>query len=481
MSVTDTIIFDEAVLKEIEKHTKGTPIAVVVHRVTSGVESFRDATSLGKSSRAGVISDVYRSSVKAGGPSSALVSRLNRAAFGGKLGSGAVAIFGYVLTILFKIFVVGVINIGLCRLFLEIRLYPDTPLTRILFIYKDRQVLNAALIVFMKYLQLFLWMFTVVGLPIKYYSYYLVPFITAETPGIPYRQAFRLSEGMMRGYKFRVFLFDLSFLGWLLLSIFTFGLLNYLWLNPYMRAARAELYAELRALAKSNDIEGAELANDALLFELSASAPPDGCMEGVYPVPATGRRSAAIRRWLVIGAKESYSYLNLALMFFLFSGIGWIWECSLILIKYGVFVNRGTLYGPWIPIYGCGGVAVILILNRLNRKPIICFFSAMLVCGAIEYVGATLLWNTHHLKYWDYSGYFFNIQGRVCLEGLLAFGILCMVGMYFIAPLTDNLLNRVPLHIRKLTLLGLAAAIGMDYAFSQVHPHIGPGITSDIK
>jgi hypothetical protein len=285
----------------------------------------------------------------------------------------------------------------------------------------------------------------------------------------------------MKGYKFRVFLFDLSFLGWTALSVLTFGILNYLWLNPYMRSARAELYAGFRARAKAANIAGTELLADELLFARADGEIPEDREEDVYPLPLPDADGLAARRWIYLGAKDRYSLINLSLMFFLFSFIGWMWECFLYLVEGGVFVNRGTLYGPWIPIYGFGGVAILLILNRFNKRPILCFFLAIVICGLIEYTGATLLWELRHARYWDYNGYFFNIQGRVCLEGLLTFGILGMVGMYFIAPLTDNLLNKISLGARRYLCFALFAAFGTDFTFAQIHPHVGPGITSHLK
>ncbi|MDR1028667.1 MAG: DUF975 family protein [Clostridiales Family XIII bacterium] len=478
LGFSETISVDESVLKAIEKDTQGTPASTAIRRIIDGIEKIKDATSIGERSNAGAISAVYRSSVKAGGINNAFLSLINKTVFGGEIGGNAIGAIGAIFTIAFGIFVGGVVDIGVCRLFLETRLYPDTPFTRVLFIYREKHALNAASIVFFRYLKLALWALTIVGFPIKYYAYYLVPFIAAEKPDISRKRIFRLSAQMTRGHRFRIFLFDLSFLGWLILSVFTFGLLNYLWLNPYMRAARAELYAAIRAEAKARDLEGTDALDDALLFAPRADAIRE---DGVYPAPSLDDRGGIVRRWINIGAKDRYALLNLSLMFFLFSFIGWIWECSLIFIEHGVFVNRGTLYGPWIPIYGLGGIAILLLLNRLNKKPVLCFFTAILLCGAIEYAGATLLWNLHHVKYWDYSGYFFNIQGRVCLEGLLAFGTLGLVGMYLIAPLTDNLLNKIPLHRRKLLCTALFAVFGADFVFSQLYPHVGPGITKRLS
>ncbi|MDR1953639.1 MAG: DUF975 family protein [Clostridiales Family XIII bacterium] len=481
ISFSETIAIDKAILEEIEKNANGTAIEGVIHNVLIGIEDVRKATSIGEASHAGVISAVYRSSLKAGGVNNALLSLVNGSVFGGKFSKESIGFVGGAFTLIFNILIGGAFNIGIYRLFLETRVYPGSQLTRILFVYRNRYVKHIAGIVFTKYLRLFLWAFTIVGFPIKFYSYYLVPMIAAEMPDMPRKQVFILSENMARGYRFRIFLFDLSFWGWKLLSIFTFGLLDYLWLNPYVRAAKAELYAVLREAAKENRVCGAELLTDEPLFTPYRGTPPEGYEYDVYPTWLPERREMPARRWINIGAKEHYSLLNLSLMFFLFSFIGWIWECMLVFIESGVFVNRGTLYGPWIPIYGLGGVLILLLLNRLNKKPVVCFFVAMAICGVVEYLGATLLWNLRHIKYWDYSGYFFNIQGRVCLEGLLTFGLLGMMGLYLIAPLTDNLLNKAPMNSRKLACTTLFAVFGADFVLSQIHPHVGPGITSKLK
>ncbi|MDR2157390.1 MAG: DUF975 family protein [Clostridiales Family XIII bacterium] len=480
LGYTETAVIDETVLEEIARGARGTPVATVIDRLIEGLGTVQEATSLGSRSREGVISAVYRSSLKAGGINNAFLARINNTIFNGKFNREAIVIVGTVLSFLFKIFVAGIINIGVWRLFLEARLYPNTSLTKLLFIFRRGRFLRIASIVFATYARLFLWALTIVGFPIQYYAYRLVPFIAAENPEISRTEVFRLSARMMRGNKFRFFLFDLSFMGWILMSVFTFGLLNYLWLNPYMRAAKAELYAVLRTEAKSKALEGTAHLCDTLLFEPFAGALPESCGTGVYPTAVSGERRISGRPWIYLGAKDRYSLINLVLMFFLFAFIGWIWECSLDLVSYGIFVNRGSLYGPWIPIYGFGGLSILLLLTRLHRRPVLCFFMAVTVCGVIEYVGATLLWHIPHVKYWDYSGYFFNTQGRVCLEGLLTFGILGMVGLYFIAPLTDDLLNRLPPALRRLICACLCAVFCVDVVFAQAFPHVGPGITSEV-
>ena len=74
----------------------------------------------------------------------------------------------------------------------------------------------------------------------------MIPYILAENPKIQRKKAFKLSKKMMKGIKWKTFILDLSFLGWELLSIFTFGLLNIFYINPYKVATTVELYEVLK-------------------------------------------------------------------------------------------------------------------------------------------------------------------------------------------------------------------------------------------
>jgi uncharacterized membrane protein len=130
-----------------------------------------------------------------------------------------------------------------------------------------------------------------------------------------------------------------------------------------------------------------------------------------------------------------------------------------------------------LPIYGCGGVALILILRKFFDRPLLAFFLAMVVCGVIEYSGAWYLETFKHLKYWDYSGHFLNIQGRICLEGLIVFGAGGCLFIYILAPFFDGLLLKVPAPVREKILALLVVCFGSDLVYCQFHPHTGKGIT----
>ena len=119
---------------------------------------------------------------------------------------------------------------------------------------------------------------------------------------------------------------------------------------------------------------------------------------------------------------RSYTIPNLILIFFSFSFVGWLWEVMLHIVSSGKFVNRGVLHGPWLPIYGSGAILIMLLLKKFRTKPALEFSSMILVCGLVEYFTAVYLETKFGIRWWNYDGYFLNIQGRVCAEGLLVFG-----------------------------------------------------------
>jgi uncharacterized membrane protein len=80
---------------------------------------------------------------------------------------------------------------------------------------------------------------------IKFYAYALTPYILIDNPELSANQAIDLSQKMMKGHKFDMFILHLSFIGWIFLSIFTFGI-GLLWLLPYMMTAQAAFYQDVK-------------------------------------------------------------------------------------------------------------------------------------------------------------------------------------------------------------------------------------------
>ena len=115
------------------------------------------------------------------------------------------------------------------------------------------------------YLFIFLWslLFVIPGI-VKSYAYFAAPYILSEFPGVKPTDAIKLSMRMTDGYKAELFVLDLSFLGWHLLSGLTLGLLGILYVNPYHDASRAGYYEVLKANAlRSGAVSWRELTGYA--------------------------------------------------------------------------------------------------------------------------------------------------------------------------------------------------------------------------
>lgn len=106
------------------------------------------------------------------------------------------------------------------------------------------------------------------------------------------------------------------------------------------------------------------------------------------------------------------------------------------------------------------------------------FFVTTLVCGAIEYFTAYYLELTHNgQKWWDYTGYFLNLHGRICAEGLLIFGLGGLAIVYILAPLIDNYIKKIKPKVLVVSCAILVSLFTIDQIYSSKHPNEGKGIT----
>ena len=114
---------------------------------------------------------------------------------------------------------------------------------------------------------------------------------------------------------------------------------------------------------------------------------------------------------------------------------------NLVTIEKRKFVNRGFLIGPYCPIYGFGGLAITILLKNYTKDPIVLFLMAVIICGTLEYFTSYIMEKIFKARWWDYSAKKYNINGRICLETVVPFGILGCLVMYVLNPITFKYLN----------------------------------------
>ncbi len=149
---------------------------------------------------------------------------------------------------------------------------------------------------------------------------------------------------------------------------------------------------------------------------------------------------------------------NYVLYFFLYSVIGWLYEVFLEVVVYQTgFTNRGFLFGPYLPVYGCGALLFLLFLNRLvkrkvhlgklNVSPLLVFLGAAAIATIVELItsyGLDLL----DLKLWDYTEYAWNFQGRIAPNPSVRFGLGGLLFLYVLQPLFEKLTDNMTPAVR---------------------------------
>ena len=133
-----------------------------------------------------------------------------------------------------------------CRKFFRKNLDEPAKLSNIVYVF-DSHYKNIVKTAFLTDLFIWLWslLFIVPGI-IKAYQYRLVPYIMSENPEMSFRDAQAESARLMNGNKWKTFVLDLSFIGWDILSIFTWGLLEIFFVAPYKASTHAALYESIK-------------------------------------------------------------------------------------------------------------------------------------------------------------------------------------------------------------------------------------------
>lgn len=138
-------------------------------------------------------------------------------------------------------------------------------------------------------------------------------------------------------------------------------------------------------------------------------------------------------------------------LFLTYSFAGWLWESTVCpLYNYGRLINRGFLNGPYCPIYGCGGLLAVHLLSELEH-PSARFLASGTLCCALEYATSWGMEKLFHARWWDYSDKPFNLNGRIYLNGFLAFGAASALLVDRIDPALRKRMNTVPPMIIELT------------------------------
>ena len=158
--------------------------------------------------------------------------------------------------------------------------------------------------------------------------------------------------------------------------------------------------------------------------------------------------------------------INLILLFFAYSLLGWCIEVTLKYIQFHRFINRGFLTGPICPIYGSGAALITLIVGGLSPWESgygTTFALSFLICGAVEYLTSYYMEKRFHARWWDYSQKPMNLHGRVWIGNLVLFGLGGVAIIHIINPLFCRVLDIIPFSLKSIVACILIAVCASDF------------------
>lgn len=141
---------------------------------------------------------------------------------------------------------------------------------------------------------------------------------------------------------------------------------------------------------------------------------------------------------------ENYDFIQLVFYFYVYGFFGWVYESILVSIRTKRPTNRGFVKGPILPIYGLGATTILFMTGPFIKYPVVVFFVGMISATILEYFSGYILEKLFKVRYWDYTGYFGNIKGYICLVSVLIWGLFSDLTVYFIHRPVEALIKNIP-------------------------------------
>lgn len=143
----------------------------------------------------------------------------------------------------------------------------------------------------------------------------------------------------------------------------------------------------------------------------------------------------------------TYTLTQWLLIFYFYCVAGWVWESLYVSLRTRQWVNRGFLHGPWLPIYGTGAIAILFTTLPFSDSCILTFLIGMVSATALEYLTGALMERIFHMRYWDYSGNPFNLNGYICLTASIGWGLFSLFLVRVLHPPVNTLIRSLTGHI----------------------------------
>ena len=158
--------------------------------------------------------------------------------------------------------------------------------------------------------------------------------------------------------------------------------------------------------------------------------------------------------------------------YMIYAFLGWVAEEIFCVISTHTFIKRGFLFGPICPIYGYGAIILIIFFKNYKKKPIQLFFLSAIVFSFFEYITDFFLQALFGIRWWDYTGYFLNLNSRITLSFSFVWGIGSIIFIKYLHPfvtkIVGKILKKIPVKIQSISINILIWINAIDTLISSI-------------
>lgn len=161
-----------------------------------------------------------------------------------------------------------------------------------------------------------------------------------------------------------------------------------------------------------------------------------------------------------------YTLQQWLLFFFFYCFCGWVWESVYVSLRSKSWVNRGFMHGPMLPIYGSGAIVVLFLALPVRNNLALVFVFGMIGATILEYVTGIVMERLFHVRYWDYTGKPFNVNGYICLFCSIGWGLFSVALVGFVHRPVESFMLKIPDYIADPVVLIITVIAVVDFTQS---------------
>lgn len=161
-----------------------------------------------------------------------------------------------------------------------------------------------------------------------------------------------------------------------------------------------------------------------------------------------------------------YTIIQWLFFFYFYCFFGWVFESAFVSVKSRHFVNRGFMRGPFLPIYGCGGIMMLVVSMPFQDNIVLTYLAGCVGATVLELVTGVVMEALFKVRYWDYSDQKFNYKGHICLSSTVAWGFLTILMTEFLHPLVERAVFAIPDAVVTWLTVVLSVSIIVDFTLS---------------